>query len=223
MKIKWLAHSCFLLTADDGTTILTDPYEPGGFDGAIRHAPYAEPVDIVTISHDHADHSYTAGLAGSPNIINGLELASQGGLVRSGPVILRAVRTFHDKKKGAERGENAIVAVELDNVDVVHLGDIGHTLSDEVATLGPIDVLLTPVGGHFTVDAKEASEIVKTINPKIVIPMHVKTPKLDFPIAPVDEFLAGKPNVERIAGSEIELRRGTLPTETTIMVLEPAL
>lgn len=224
MKIKWLAHSCFLLTGSDGTTVMTDPYEPGGFGGAIRHGPVTGHVDMVTISHGHADHAYTAGLAATPEIVDGLELARAGRPQQAGPVTLRAIHTFHDARKGVDRGENAVVAIQLDDLNVVHLGDLGHDLAaEQAAPLGPVDVLLSPVGGNFTIDARAAWEIVQTLKPKIVIPMHVKTPQLDFPIAPVDDFLAGKPAVDRVGGSEVEVTREALPAETKIVVLEPAL
>jgi L-ascorbate metabolism protein UlaG (beta-lactamase superfamily) len=139
-------------------------------------------------------------------------------------VTLRAIHTFHDARKGADRGENAVVAIGLDNVNVIHLGDLGHDLTaEQAAPLGPVDVLLTPVGGHFTIDAQAAWEIVQALKPKIVIPMHVKTPQLDFPIATVDEFLAGKPTVERVGGSDIEVTQEALPAEAKIVALEPAL
>ena len=224
MTIKWLAHSCFLLTGSDGTTVITDPYEPGGFGGAIRHRPFTGRVDVVTISHGHADHAYTAGLTDKPEIVDGLELARTGHPQQVGSVALRAVHSFHDARKGVDRGENAVVAIQLDNLNVVHLGDLGHDLTAaQAAPLGPPDVLLIPVGGNFTIDAKAAWEIVQTLKPKIVIPMHVRTPQLDFPIAPVDEFLAGKPTVERVGGPEVEVTREALPAETKIVVLEPAL
>jgi L-ascorbate metabolism protein UlaG (beta-lactamase superfamily) len=223
MKIKWLAHSCFLLTGSDGTTVLTDPYEPGGFGGAMRHGAYTGPADIVTISHDHADHAHTADLSGSPTIVRGLELAREGSK-HVGSVGLRAIAAFHDNRRGADRGRNAVVAILIDGINVAHLGDLGHPLTaEEAAPLGELDVVLTPVGGNFTIDAKTAWQVVQTLKPKIAIPMHVKTPKLDFPIAPADEFLAGKPNVERIGGSEIEITRESLPAETKIVLLEPAL
>lgn len=224
MKIRWLAHSCFFLIGSDGTTVITDPYEPGGFGGAMRHRPFTGNVDIVTISHGHADHAYTAGLTERAKIVDGLELARAGRPRQIGPVTLRAIHTFHDARKGADRGENAVVAIGLDNVNVIHLGDLGHDLTaEQAAPLGPVDVLLTPVGGHFTIDARAAWEIVQALKPKIVIPMHVKTPQLDFPIAAVDEFLAGKPTVERVRGSDIEVTQEALPAETKIVVLEPAL
>jgi L-ascorbate metabolism protein UlaG (beta-lactamase superfamily) len=224
MTITWLAHSSFLLTGSDGKTVLTDPYEPGGFGGSLRHRAYTKPVDIVTISHEHRDHNYTAGLAGSPIVVKGLELARAGGERQVEGVALRAIAAYHDARKGAERGENAVIAIRLNGVNVVHLGDLGHPLTaEQVAPLGPLDVLMTPVGGHFTLDAKAAWALVEALHPKIVLPMHVKTPDLDFPIAPVDEFVAGKPNVERAAGSQIEVTRETLPSATKIVVLEPLL
>ena len=224
MKIRWLAHSSFLLTADDGTKVLTDPYEPGGFGGNIGHGPFGEAVSIVTVSHEHGDHNYVQGLAGKPTVIHGLQLAKGAGEQTIGKVKLKAVLAYHDGKRGSDRGEDAIFAISIDGIAVAHCGDLGHVLTpDQVKAVGPVDVLLIPVGGFYTIDAAQATQVVEQLEPKMVIPMHVKTDKLNFPIALVDDFLRGKTNVERTGRSEIQVTVASLPTETKIVVLEPSL
>ena len=111
----------------------------------------------------------------------------------------------------------------MDGVKVCHAGDLGHVLSDEQVTeMGKVDVLLIPVGGFYTIDAKAANQVCDQLKPRVIIPMHYKTDKLDFPIAGVDEFLRGKSSVTRLDSSEVELKSGELPAITQIMVLKPA-
>jgi len=218
MKIKFLGHAAFLITTADGTRIVTDPYEPGGFGGAIRHGPLREPADIVVISHEHGDHNYVKMVPGNPIVVKGREEQVQRGIT------FRALATHHDTSGGAQRGENIVRGLEADGLTVCHLGDLGHLLSPEdAAALGAIDVLLVPVGGTFTIDAKGATAVVNRLRPHIAIPMHFLTHKVTLPLAPVEGFLAGKPRVRRVDGSEIEVSRETLPEPTEIVVLQPAL
>ena len=218
MVIKFLGHAAFLITTASGAKIVTDPYEPGGFGGAIGYGPLEESADFVVISHDHADHNYVAFVPGNPTVIQGSEDQTHPGLA------FRAILAHHDSSRGSQRGENVIRVIEADRLRICHLGDLGHPLSDrQVAALGPIDVLMIPVGGTFTVDAKAATALVDQLQPRIAIPMHYKTDKLGFDLAPVDDFLAGKPNVRRAGSSELRVSPESLPEETEIMVLEAAL
>ena len=134
-------------------------------------------------------------------------------------VKVRGIPSFHDPSGGSERGTNTLFLIEMDGIRVLHLGDLGALLDkNQIEAVSPVDVLLVPVGGTYTVDAKAATEIMETLKPKITIPMHYKTEYLDFPIAPVDNFLRGKEKVRR--ENEIELTRETLSGEPEIVVLE---
>ena len=218
MRIRYLGHAAFFIATADGTKIVTDPYEPGGFGGAIGYGALEEPADFVTISHQHADHNYVKMVPGNPTVISRAAEETHAG------ILFRALMTHHDASRGAERGANVVRVIEADGITVCHLGDLGHTLSPEDATaLGGLDVLLVPVGGTFTVDAKGATAVINRLRPRIAIPMHYRTPKVSLNIAPVDDFLAGKPRVRRIEGSEIDLDKESLPEPTEIVVLEPAL
>jgi L-ascorbate metabolism protein UlaG (beta-lactamase superfamily) len=104
------------------------------------------------------------------------------------------------------------------------MGDLGHMLdSSQIRELGNVDILLIPVGGFFTIDAAAATKICDDIKPKIVVPMHYKTQKKDLPIAGVEDFIAGKKNVEQMAQSEVQIDKATLPDSTAIYVLDQAL
>jgi L-ascorbate metabolism protein UlaG (beta-lactamase superfamily) len=218
MKIKFLGHACFRIEAADGTSIITDPYEPGGYGGAIGYGRITEPADLVLISHEHADHNYARGVPGRPQVLRG------GGPQTVKGIEVRWVKAFHDASRGGERGEVSLAVVAVDGVRVCHCGDLGHGLEmREVSALGPVEVLLVPVGGTFTLDAAGATALVERMRPKVVIPMHFKTEKCGFALAGVEEFLRGKERVRRPGGSEVELTKETLPGETEVVVLEPAL
>jgi L-ascorbate metabolism protein UlaG (beta-lactamase superfamily) len=215
MKVKWLGHASFLITSDKGVKIITDPYKSGG---PLKYADIKGPADIVTVSHEHGDHNYTAIIEGNPQIIKGAKQTEAKGIKFNG------IATFHDDNKGQARGANTIFCFEVDGVHVCHLGDLGHRLSDqEVGQIGKVDILLTPMAGFFTMDAGVATEVSNKIKPKVIIPMHFKNERCDFPVATVDGFLKGKDNVTRMDTSEIEFRVGTLPAGTKIIVLKPAL
>lgn len=214
MKIKWYGHASFLITSASGTKIVTDPYEPGGYDGAISYGSPPDQVDIAVVSHDHPDHNYLQGLKGTPQVVKGPGSHTVAGIVFKG------ISTFHDTSQGKDRGESTIFCFTVDGITLCHLGDLGHPLSaKDSAEIGAVDVLMLPVGGCFTIDAGVATEVVGNLNPHLVIPMHFKTEKCDFPITTVDDFTGGKENVTRLTTSEIELTKDTLPVSTEIQVL----
>lgn len=219
MKIQWLGHAAFLVTTQDGTRILMDPYQSGAYDGGIGYDPIQVDAHIVTVSHDqHEDHNCTDSVRGDPVVIKGA-----GKEVVKGVQIER-IHTFHDNSGGRERGDNHVVCLSVDGLRVCHMGDLGHLLTDEqVAAIGQPDVMLIPIGGTFTLDPSEATAVMSQLNPRILIPMHFKTAKCGFPIATVDEFLEGKPNVTRAGESVLDVQAGSLPEPTDIVVLEHAL
>jgi len=217
MKIKWYGHASFLITSEEGTTIITDPYEPGAYDGGIAYHPIEDAADIVTVSHDHADHNYVQGIKGDPVVVKGIGDHEAKG------IMFKGYGTYHDPSGGKERGENTMFVFTVDGITVCHAGDLGHVLTDaDAEALGSIDILLLPIGGVYTLDPKEATEVMNLLKPKILIPMHYKTPGCGFPIASVDEFLEGKPSVERMGTSEMTLEKANFPEPVHIVVLDPA-
>ena len=213
MKIKWLGHASFLITSDTETNIITDPYATGG---GLSYGEITESADIVTVSHEHGDHSNVSGVRGNPEAVRGTAKVKG--------VEFKAISTYHDESGGSQRGRNTIFCFEVDEVGVCHLGDLGHPLNDkQTAELGSVDILLIPVGGFYTIDAKVASQLCDRLKPKVIIPMHFKNDKCAFPIAGVDEFLQGQEGVSRLDASEVEFKRGELPASTQTVVLKPAL
>jgi L-ascorbate metabolism protein UlaG (beta-lactamase superfamily) len=219
MKIKWYGHSAFRLTTVDGVNIVIDPFESGAFGGSLSYEPIQDSADIVLISHDHDDHNHTAGIGGTFE-----EVREEGSFDIKG-IRITAIPVFHDLSEGRERGRNLIYVIDApaDGLKVVHLGDLGHTLDkDMIDRVGTVDVLMIPVGGFFTIDARTATEVMNTMRPSITIPMHFKTDKVQFPITGVDEFSRDKENVKRMNTSEIEVTRAGLPKEPEIIVLRYA-
>ena len=218
MRIRWLGHSAFLLTAADGTAIITDPYVPGSFSGAIKYHPIRETADAVTVSHHHQDHDGVSRLAGHPAVFD------RTGAFKTGSVSISGFDTFHDTSGGAQRGRNIVFVFETDGLRVCHCGDLGHVLTpQQVGAIGKADVLLVPVGGTFTVDAAAAREVAAQLAARVTIPMHYKTDKLGFDIAGIDNFVRGKAHVKHVGAAEVEVSADGLPPEPEIWVLEHAL
>ncbi len=216
MKIKYLGHAAFELATAGGARIVFDPYTAGAF-GTLDYGAIEGKYDVAVTSHDHADHTSKEVLARSKNKV------TQAGKATFGGIVVESIATFHDESKGSKRGANLVSIVECEGLRVAHLGDLGHAITaEECPGLVGVDVMMIPVGGHFTIDAAEAASIVKTFSPKIVIPMHYKTPKADFPIRPVEDFTKLMERVEKAGASEIEIKKEKLPAKTTVVVLDPA-
>lgn len=183
MDITYLGHSSFRIKTKTAV-VVTDPYDPrmvglkySGVEG-----------DIVTVSHQHSDHNQTQLVSGAKKVVDGPgEYEIMG-------VSIMGYPSFHDAKEGVERGKNTIYIIEAEDLRVAHVGDLGHKLSDKlVEELGSIDILMLPVGGFYTIGPVDAAEVVKSVEPSIVIPMHYQVPGLipeNFEkLAPVDAFL----------------------------------
>lgn len=214
MKFKWYGHSAFGITTAGGVHICTDPYIPGSYDGAVAYGPIADACDVVLQSHDHDDHAGAGGLKGDPAVIRGPGEHEAAGMKFVG------TPTFHDGSGGSERGENTVFTFEADGIKVAFLGDLGHVLTDEqLAAIGPVDVALIPVGGFFTIDAAAATKVAEQLQARVVIPMHYKTAACGFPLAGVEDFVAGKDNVVRAGAAEIDVTKDDL-AEARVVVLD---
>lgn len=218
MQIKFLGHAAFLITAEDGTKIITDPYKSGSFGNSIRYGEIREVADVATVSHEHEDHGYVEGLPGTPQVVREAGAHNVGGMEFVG------ISTSHDEHGGRERGGNTIFCFTVDGVRLCHLGDLGHRLDPPKAReIGPVNVLFVPVGGVFTIDPEGAAAVCEELGPRLIIPMHFKTDRCGFALAPVEDFVRGKENVRRVGGSTMEVTKDELPTSPRIAVLEPAL
>lgn len=179
MKIEWLGHSGFRLTESTGTIVVTDPY--GSYIG--ESMPKVD-ADAVTVSHKHDDHSAVELVGGEPLILD------KTGAFEINGIHIYSVMSYHDKKKGALRGKNLVFKFRMDGVDICHLGDIGEDVSPMLAELiAPVNVLLIPVGGNYTINARQAKEYVDFLMPDVVIPMHYAVKETELDIEKVDDFL----------------------------------
>ncbi|MEI7452575.1 MAG: MBL fold metallo-hydrolase [Candidatus Falkowbacteria bacterium] len=211
MIITWQGHSCFKIqdrVGSDGITLVTDPFDKA----TGLKVPNFE-ADIVTISHDHHDHNNAEALRGNPFVI------TTAGEFDVKDILIEGILAYHDDKKGAERGSNIIYRIEIDDITVCHLGDLGHVLDNkQLEKLEGIDVLLIPVGGHFTLDAKLAVEVISQIEPRIVIPMHYKVDGLTVDVDSLDKFvkeLGVTPTYEE----KLKISKKDLPSEDMELVI----
>ncbi len=208
MKIKYFGHACFLLTSSSGVKILTDPVD--------QETGYILPeieADIVTTSHGHHDHCYMDTVKGK------FEQIMKSGSYKKHGIDIIAVDTFHDEKKGAQRGSNLVFVYDIDGIRVCHCGDLGHVLTEsQLGEIGKVDVLLLPVGGVYTVNYKGAHKIKNLLKPGITIPMHYKTESLTFKLDSVDKFISGT-DYRILQNCEIELNREDMVKYPEILVL----
>jgi L-ascorbate metabolism protein UlaG (beta-lactamase superfamily) len=208
MKLRWLGHSCFLLTSDEGINVLMDPYNE-----MVGKLPAIE-ADIVTVSHQHGDHNNVKAVQGQPTVMDKAGTSYGDGIEISG------VETAHDEAGGSKRGKNIIFKITMDGIRFCHCGDLGHLLTPEqLRSIGMVDVLLVPVGGFFTIDAETAAKVVGQIKPAVTIPMHYNTGKVNLPIKDAEPFIkamGGK--AHRISGREIELNQSDLPKYAGVVV-----
>lgn len=213
MEIVYLGHSSFRLKGKS-STVVTDPYDE-------KSGKFPRDIDanIVTVSHDHGDHNAVNKVGGNPFIITG------PGEYEVGGVSVIGVPTFHDDKEGGERGGNTVYVVEIDGLRIVHMGDLGHKLTQEqLDEIGPVGIALVPVGGTYTIDAKIASEVVKQLEASVVIPMHYQQPGMDAgtfgSLTGVEDFLKEMSKTDVAPIPKYVITGEKLPTELQVVVLE---
>jgi L-ascorbate metabolism protein UlaG (beta-lactamase superfamily) len=208
-EIKWFGHACFRLRSRDAT-ILTDPVPRSkGFKVEKQRA------DIVTLSHDHPGHTNLDLISGEPKIVNG------PGEYEMNDVFITGIRTYHDEQKGAERGRNTAYLYELEDLVVLHLGDLGHTLTDEqVESMSRADIVIIPIGGGPVLDATKASEVLGQLDAKIVIPMQYQTPTGDTDRDPLERFMKEMGATDVTPRDKLVVRSSDLGETQTIVVLE---
>lgn len=216
MKIDWLAHSCFTLRNQAGSVLLTDPYdESTGYE-----VPHVQ-ADVVTSSHGHGDHAHFEVLKGDYILFNTPGKHQACGFTVTG------IETKHDDEGGAKRGDNLVFVIESEHIRLCHCGDLGHMLTEEqLQAIGHVDILMVPVGGYYTIDAQVAREVVRALDPKVVIPMHYKTEQCPYPIAPIEAFLElmrkDEYAISMYHDSTKDYTEDGLPKRHTVLVMDHA-
>ena len=208
MDITWLGHSCFVIKGKE-TTVITDPCPPNT--GYLLGETSA---DIITLSHFHPGHSYIESIVNDPRQVKG-----PGEYEISG-IFITGVPAFHDDKKGSLKGKNTIYVIEMDDIALCHLGDLGHPLGARlIEEIGDIDILFLPVGEVSTITGDIAAATVKQLNPRIVIPMHYKTESSAGNLEQVDKFLNKMGIQELEAIPKLSINSSSLPGNTQTVVL----
>jgi len=187
MEIKYLGHASFLIKTKNAK-VVTDPYDS---EMVGMKFPKTE-ADIITVSHHHQDHDRVDQIQLPPTGNPPLIIDLPGEFEKLG-VRIFGYKSYHDDKQGAERGENILFKIEAEGISVLHCGDLGFVPDDNfLDAIGDVDILLVPTGGFYTIDSSSASELVKKIEPSIVIPMHFNHSKLNqknfAQLEPVEEF-----------------------------------
>src|SRR6266849_2745165 len=207
MEISWLGHSCFQLRGKNAT-LITDPFSPQlGLSLGKISAP------IVTISHDHSCHNFAAGISGNPRVVRG------PGEYEISDVLITGVASYHDTKRGQERGRNTIYVIHMDDLIICHLGDLGHILQEEqLEEVADADILLIPIGGRATLNGAQAAEVISQVEPHIIIPMHYYNEAPETP-DPLDKFCR-EMGIEVInTQPKLTVTRNSLPAEPQVIIL----
>ncbi len=209
MEINWLGHSCFKIKGKQAT-VITDPYSPD-----TGYTLGKQSAAIVTVSHQHPGHNCIAAINGEPHPVTG------PGEYEINNVLIIGLASFHDNEKGNIRGKNTIYLIEMDDITLCHLGDLGHPLTDEqTEEMGNVDILMLPVGGISTINASTAASIVRQIEPKIVLPMHYGTPSLKRELDPVEKFLKEIGTHDIAPQPKLTITKNNLPLIMQVSVLE---
>ena len=202
-----MGHSCFRIKGKEAV-LFTDPFDPGR--GIALDKTSAQ---IVTVSHPHPGHSNAAGVVGGPRAVKG------PGEYEVAGVLITGISTFHDDEQGAKRGKSTVYVIEMEGLRLCHLGDLGHGLSNQqMGEIGDVEVLMVPVGGGNTIDAAAAAQIVRTLEPRIVLPMHYRTDLLSQGLEPVDVFLQ-EMGVKAEPEPRLSVSKTNLPGEIRVALL----
>lgn len=213
MVIEWLGHSCFKITLKSGLKVLLDPYNAD-----TGYAQQDVEADVVTISHAHSDHNDLSHVKGNYTLVN------TPGVHTFGELTIEGYETWHDHSQGAHRGKNIIFCFSVRGIRLCHMGDIGCVPDDALfQKLCGTDILLIPVGGKYTIDAKEALAICEHIEPNIIIPMHFKTPDSNLDLAPLHDFLEAvgrEYDVSHHGKCYLNIDKASLKKRTRVVVME---
>ncbi len=215
MRITWHGHACFSIQKTDGYTVVIDPH-----DGHSIGLPRPDvKADLILVTHDHFDHN-------AVDIVkkNGTRVIKElRGEAMVGDIVVKGIKTYHDKFGGRRRGENTVYIIGVEGLKIAHLGDLGHIPSESVLEeLSKADIVMIPVGGVYTIAPDEAWDIANRIKPRITIPMHYWISGLTLPLHTLEDFLSyvKKFRVERVGKNYIDVEASKLPSENTIIVFK---
>jgi L-ascorbate metabolism protein UlaG (beta-lactamase superfamily) len=222
MRLTWYGHACFRLDGG-GVSIVTDPYTPQL--AGLRAVSEAAQVVVMSSALDEA-HSFAAGVPGNPRVLNALDAVDHPATVADG-VVVEAVAAMEGIDRPDDPKANALYRFELDGLAICHMGDVGRRLEEaQLAPLrGRVDVLLALAGAGPTIALDALDDAIAAIGPRVVVPMHFRTPSLLYSVGPIEDFLAHRRDDPVVwhEGSTMELDGGSLPDALTVHVLRPRL
>jgi L-ascorbate metabolism protein UlaG (beta-lactamase superfamily) len=208
VDISWLGHACFRLRGRD-VSILTDPYEGSDW----GYPPLATSANVVTISNDHPHHAGLSAVEGDPRVLRG------PGEYEIGGALIWGIRT--SRRAAAER--NTAFLIQLEELTICHLGDLATAplSAEELTRMKDADVLMVPVGGHCTINAAQAAEVVSQIEPKVIVPMHFATDETrgHFELDDIQRFCRELGASEASPRGRLNVTPTSLPSEPTVVLL----
>jgi len=205
LTVRWFGQSFFQLETGDGTKVVIDPHS------MIEYNRPTCKADLILITHEHDDHNQVEALTESEKakVIKGLTTKGKKQDwnkvdEKFKNIRIRTVPSYHDMEEGFRRGKNGIFVVETDGLKIVHLGDLGHVPDEEqIKAIGPVDILMIPVGGIYTINGEKAKEVVKLLKPRLyILPMHYGTKVVDTLQGP-EEFLEEQKSVRKLDESNV--------------------
>lgn len=217
MTINWYGQSCFQISSSQGknnhVSIVIDP-----FDESTGLKPPKLQADIVLVTHDHSDHNNVKAVSGEPFIAKGPgEYDIKG-------VFIQGIPGYHDNIQGAQRGSITIYTIDTEGIRLCHLSDLGQKelTSSQLDKIGNIDILMIPIGGIYTIDAAEAVKVMAQIEPRIIMPMHYKIPKLKIKLDDIDKFLKNLGIKKPELLPKLSIKKKDISTEEAkIIILQP--
>jgi L-ascorbate metabolism protein UlaG (beta-lactamase superfamily) len=219
MRITWYGHAAFLIETE-GLRVILDPYrspDSGGYE------PIAEPADVVVVSHENDRyHSHLGQIVPPFEVVRALEIPPGGATVCG--LHFEAVHVFETPERLPE-DEVTIIHFRSEGMHLVFLGDLGHALDEsELAPLRGAEIVLAAAGGPPTIDFPEIPGLIDAIGPRLIFPMHYKTPRINLNIQPVERFLDVLPGVpvDRPGKSSLDVSSEMIPDERRIIVLDHA-
>jgi L-ascorbate metabolism protein UlaG (beta-lactamase superfamily) len=215
-KVTWFGQAFMEVVANDGKRVVVDPFDLSFLKYPL---PKGLTADVLLVTHEHKDHNNVGLIGGKPLIVR----SEKGvGTFAKGNISVVGTATFHDEKQGKDRGKNTVYTFTVDGIKFCHVGDLGHTLSTEqVKSIGQVDVLFVPVGGFFTLDPSKVDLVINALSPRIVVPMHFKTGYTpDLPIQGPEVFLKNEKKVKKLGSARFELTKDSLPKDREVWVLE---